>query len=250
MTAALAIGRITVRQVLGLRRLIGLGLLALAPTVIFILSSGTMSQTRLRSQFVDLATALLFATVLPVVTLIISTTALGDERRGDTLSFLVLRPIRRWVIAVSKLATAWLTSLAIVGGSAVLMGIAYGVRSDDWGAVIPLLVAVGVGSALYASIFVPLGFLFERAMLFGLVYVFVWESSIAGAIPGLAGVSPWRIATSAFAGMVDPAVADQIEEFAIGNLDPGAGGALVKTIVVVALSVAATSWLLRRRDLT
>ena len=44
----------------------------------------------------------LFALVIPITTLILASSALGDERRDKTLSFLVLRPISRLEIACAK----------------------------------------------------------------------------------------------------------------------------------------------------
>jgi hypothetical protein len=43
---------------------------------------------------------------------------------------------------------------------------------------VPLLAAVAISSLGYVSVFVLLGYVTGRAVLYGLAYVFIWESGI------------------------------------------------------------------------
>jgi len=98
----------------------------------------------------------------------------------------------------------------------------------------------------------PLGYLTERATLIGLAYVFVWENGIVGALEGLAGLSPWRLGLAATVAMAPSdfeLAVDEIHSFALGSLQPGAGGSVAKVLVLGAISIAVTGWILRRRDL-
>ena len=192
----------------------------------------------------------LLPVVAPIITIVVSASVLGSERRGDTLSFLMLRPISRYSIAGSKLASAVIASFAITGIGALLLGLLGALALDDFGYVTSLLVATLLASIGYSAVFMPLGYLTERSTLLGFIYIFVWESAMAGIIQGLSGTSIWRIAASAFVGLAPDGLDPDIVEASLGSLTPGAGGAMVKIVVLGAISVAVTGWLLRTRDLT
>ena len=250
MTAAVAIARMTVRQVLGVRRLIGLGLLTLAAPGILYLSIGRSTYQAALTDVVDISAGLYFNVIIPVVTLILTSASLGDERRDGTLSFIVLRPQPRWVIAAAKIAGAAGAALAISAAGGALMGVVFAARTGSWAFVFPSIVGAILASMAYAAIFVPLGYVTERAVAIGLAYVFIWEQGIVGAIATLATLSPWRVGYSAFAAMMPAEALPRVPDFALGTLQPGVGGAAVKTAVFLAVSVAVTAWILRRRDLT
>lgn len=253
MTAWLTIARMTVRQVLGLRRFIGLGLLALGPAAIFFLGSSRSGTFRATETLAGATTGVFFNLIVPVITLIMASSVLGAERRDQTLSFLVLRPISRFTIAGAKLAAAFVTAFALTGLGALALGAVAVIRIDDAGYFVALLVGAAVATLAYAALFMPLGYLTERATLIGLAYVFVWENGIAGALEGLAGLSPWRLGFAALVALTPPdfdaAIVD-IRDFALGSLQPGVGGSVVKVLVLAAVSVAVTGWILHRRDLT
>jgi ABC-2 type transport system permease protein len=187
--------------------------------------------------------------IVPVITLIVATAVLGDERRDNTMSFLVLRPINRMTIATAKVTAAFLEAFALTGLGAVGFGIVASLRMQTWDYFVPLLVGTAIATAAYAAVFVPLGYLLKRATLIGLTYLFIWENGIAGAVPAVAGISPWRIGVSGMAGLAPERFVVDLPDFAIGSLAPGAGGAAAKAIVLMILSSAAVSWILLRRDL-
>ncbi len=249
MTATLLIARMTTTQVLGLRRLIGLGSLAMLPGVIVYLSTARATASSRLDTFFGVTIGLFFALVVPVVALILAASALGDERRDQTLSFIVLRPIRRQWIAAAKLAGAITGACVVTGVGAVALGAAMGLRGGGWGYIVPLLIGSWIATVAYGAIFTPLGYLTERATLAGLAFAFLWEGAVAGSVPALASLSPWRIGFSAF---VDLAPVDGIAEFAtdaLGNVQPGTLGALAKVLVVFVLGTLFTTWILRWRDL-
>jgi ABC-2 type transport system permease protein len=250
MSAAFAIARITIRQVLGVRRLIGLGLLALAPSFILFLSTSQQTDRAALQNFIDLSAGLFYNVVIPVITLILTSASLGDERRDGTLSFLVLRPQPRWLIAVAKILGAAGSAMVICAVGGVLMATVYGLRTEFWEYVWPMIVGSLLASAAYAAIFVPLGYITERAVAIGLAYVFIWEQGIVAAVGSLATLSPWRIGYAAFAALIPVEAQRLVPEFALGTLRPGFGGSAIKAVVFLAVSVVLTSMILTRRDLT
>ena len=249
MTAVRVIIAMTVRQVLTRPRLVLMGLMTLAAPGIFFLASGDRIERSLIEPLTGLTVAH-YTLAVPVVALILAASALGDERRDATLSFIVLRPISRFTIAGAKIGGAIGIAFIVNGLGAIALGAIMGLRSGVWAYVLPLLAGTLVATALYAALFVPLGYLTERATVIGLFYVFIWEFGITSWLPGLTTTSPWRTGYAAFAGLApDVILVHESTEFALGDMLAGAGGSLTKMVVVTLIAALVTSWLLRTRDL-
>lgn len=259
MKAFLAIVRVTVRQTLRPRRALGLLLLsgsAAAMYLLFMIGSrntlgGAAAQREVAFETsIGMTIGVFMNIVVPVVTLIIATSVMGDERRDNTMSFLVLRPINRVLIGAAKIVAAFVEAFALTGVGAAAFGMLVGIKIDTFSYFFPLLIGTAVGTAAYAAIFVPLGYLLKRATLIGLTYVFIWENGIAAAVPALASLSPWRIGVSAMAGLAPSDFFELVPaDFALGSLTPGAGGAVAKAILLMGLSATLMAWILHRRDL-
>lgn len=241
----------TLRQVLGTRRVVIFGLAALVPAALLLLGARNESGEELLQIFLGTGYWLHFFLAVPITTLTLSAAALGEERRGQTLSFLVLRPIPRGAIAGAKLTAAVLGALALNVGGAAAMSVAYASLGGDWGYLVPMVAGSAVATVIYASLFVPLGYLSERSTLIGLVFVFIWEGGVA-AIPSLATTSPVRLGFAAYVSLAPAGMLAAIEEeveYVLGNITPSASAALVQAAVLLAISIAFVTWLLRTRDL-
>jgi ABC-2 type transport system permease protein len=249
MTAALAIARVTTRQLLGLKRLVGFGVMTLAPAALFFVGSRSVDAFTLLDRFLGIVLGSFFWLIVPIITLIIAASALGDERRDSTLSFLVLRPISRVSIGASKLVTGILTAFILTGLGALALGTVYGIRSDDWAYVIPTVVGTAVATTVYAALFVPLGYLSERSTLIGLAYVFIWELGVVSAVTGLSATSPSRVGLSAFYALIPEDGVAVLIDFGVTGVDGGLGNALWTTAVFLILSLGFIIAVLRRRDL-
>jgi len=120
---------------------------------------------------------------LPIVTMALSTASFGNELEDRTLSFLTLKPIARWRIAVPKL----LASLAISGPLLIASGVAAALLGFDGSvrAAVAVGVAVLVGVSAYAAIFTWAGLVTSRALAFALLYVLLWEGVISTFIDGV-----------------------------------------------------------------
>jgi len=220
----------------------------MAPALVFLLTSQALIDDAALDRFLGMIVGLYFPLLVPIVALIISASALGDERRDGTLSFLVLRPIPRSVISGSKFLGAVLVASALNALGAAALSIVYAIETGSWDVVLPLVVGGIVASVVYASLFVPLGFFTDRAVLVGLAFVFIFENAIVSALSGLSSISPWRLGMSAFSGLAPGEVASQLADIGVANLS-GLGSTMFRTVVVAALSIAATTMVLRRRDL-
>lgn len=258
MTAFLAITRVTMRQTLRPRRAIGLGLLSASAAFTYLLTvlgsaASSGAEQFARDQAFDIFLGITVGTymniIIPVVTLIIATSVLGDERTDATMSFLVLRPISRFTIGMAKVVAAFAESFLLTGLGAAALGLISAIRMESFDYFLPLLIGTAIATGAYAAVFVPLGYLLKRATLIGLSYVFIWENGIGGVVPAVAGMSPWRIGLSAMAGLAPDRFLNDLPTFAIGSIAPGAGGAAAKAVVLIVLSAAVVATILQRRDL-
>jgi ABC-type transport system involved in multi-copper enzyme maturation permease subunit len=119
--------------------------------------------------------------LLPLFTLSYASGAMGAEREGRTLIWLVTRPLPRWAVYLAKLVGVlpWCL-LASVGGFTVLClcGGELGRR-----ALLSYWPAAVAGTLAFAALFMLVGALFRRPAVVGLVYVFFFETLVAN-LPG------------------------------------------------------------------
>ena len=247
MTGFLAIVRVTLRQLLGGKRLVILGLLGTIPAVVVWLATANRLSSKVLETYNESAIPTLFLIVVPITSIVLGSASLGDERRDGTLSFLVVRPIPRSAITAAKLAAAALAAVIVSALSGTLASVAVSIRASDWSTLVPTVVGLAISAGCYTAVFLVLGHLTSRAVLMGLVYLFIWETGISFAAPSLANVSLFRIGLTAYVGMLPESQSVLAEP--LGSLAPGAGGAVAKLLVLVVLSVIAAAALLRRRDI-
>jgi ABC-2 type transport system permease protein len=116
--------------------------------------------------------------LVPVVTLVFSSSTLGDLIDDRTLVYLWLRPVNRLTVAAAAAAAAMticlpavtvplVISAALTGGGIALVG--------------GTAVAAAVGVVGYCGMFVALGLRFKRALVWGLAYILLWEGYVAKA---------------------------------------------------------------------
>ncbi|HSJ70399.1 MAG TPA: hypothetical protein VLA29_02005 [Acidimicrobiia bacterium] len=246
MTSIGALFTVSFGQALPLRRTIMLVLLELAPVTIYLLATSSRTSEAAFQGLVEIGASTFFALVLPVVAIVIAAGALGNERRDLTLSFIALRPLPRTGIAATKLAAAIAAAGVVNLVGAVALGVAHTVRyGGSGGVVVALIFGTVVATAAYASLFLPLGFLTDRAVIIGMGYLLVFENGVIFALSGLILLSPWRFGASVFADRLDGAriyLGD-----AVGSLSTGR--VLITLAIYVAASLVGTTWLLRHRDL-
>lgn len=118
--------------------------------------------------------------VLPVTALIVGTGVLGAEIDDGTIVHILTKPLPRWQIVAPKLAVATgITALT----AAVPLYVA-GVLADSVRLGLALAVASAVGALAYTAFFLALSLLTRRPVLFGLVYVLIWEGLLGNVVSG------------------------------------------------------------------
>ena len=214
---------VTLRGALGRRRTI---LVALIVRV-----GGTTSDTA--SLTAGLLDALQVATVLPLVALVFGTGVLGSELDDGTAVYLLVKPIERWRIVLSKAVVAAGITLALVVPSTLVAGLVVGAGRGGESIAIAFAVAVIPGSLLYAVGFLALSVVTSRALIAGLLYVFIWEGALAGLFAGTAVLSV-RQYTLAFA----RALAGSDKGAITASVDARSAAILAVVVLAAATAVA------------
>ncbi len=181
-----AIVRLTLRQVLGRRRTLLIALGAMFPVLIGFIFSLSANNTETPEEFVASALlgTLVVNAVLPIVALVFGTAVLGAEIDEGTAVYLLARPLSRAQIVVSKLLVAWAATAVVVVPAAALGAVIALEGSDGDGIVPAFVVALIAGSLAYSCLFIFLSVITSRALIVGLLYVFIWEGVITNLFDG------------------------------------------------------------------
>lgn len=184
-SALAALFVLTLRQDLRGRRLLVLALLFLLPAVL----AGAV-------KFVPNSSppdVLEFAFVLnliphalaPLTALLYAAGAIQDEVEEQTLTYLLLRPLPRWALYLTRLAAAWLTTTVLTALFTTLaLTVVYWNTPELWGDVLPRRAAIvaallALAQAGYCSLFGLFGLLTRRALVAGLAYIVAIEGMLS-----------------------------------------------------------------------
>jgi ABC-2 type transport system permease protein len=171
--------------------------------------------------------------LVPLLTLVVAASALGDLDADGSLVYLWLRPVPRWQLAVGALGAVGTIAVPAVMVPIALAALVAGLGAAS-GAV---AAATGAATALaYGAVFLAAGLWLERALLWGLLYVLVWEGPVSAASDTLARLSVRWHADAALEGVLPV------------EAHPAASSAALAGFVVAGL--VATTWLLRRHQPT
>ena len=165
--------------------------------------------------------------VLPLATLWLATSSVGDLVEDHLVVYLWLKPVPRWqlpaaaafasVTIVVPLVAVPLVAAALVAGAGELVG--------------ALLLASLLAVVAYAGVFVAVGLWFRRALWWSLLYVLVWENGLARAIDGAARLS--------LASYAQSLVADAAEvRIAYADRSPGASVVVPLAVGLAGFAVA------------
>lgn len=173
--------------------------------------------------------------VVPVVALLFAVANLGDLVGDRTLAYLWLRPIPRRHLASAALAAS-LTAILPLTALPVGLATVLGGRAD---LLVPALLAATLGAVAYSAVFLGVGLRTRRSLLWGLLYVLLWEDGAANLAAPMAAVSVRRYTTSLFTtlGQAPPA------RFEVGTVT-----ALAVLALLATAGLALTTWLLRRHQ--
>jgi ABC-2 type transport system permease protein len=178
--------RLTIRQILGQKRSILMLLFAALPVLLALLY--TLNNDSRGAQEWTAETALgglIIGLVLPFTALVFGTAALGQEFEDGTAVYLLAKPIPRSTIILSKLLVSWLSTAVIIVLSTVptaLLGLS---GEPQEGMILGFVVGGVAGSLAYCAAFLWLSIATSRALIVGLLYVFIWEGVVVSLFGGV-----------------------------------------------------------------
>ncbi|HSK33962.1 MAG TPA: ABC transporter permease subunit, partial [Propionicimonas sp.] len=179
---------LTSRSLLGPKRTLVLMLLPLALLALCVLArvlaglDAGLERELEGSLAPDLLAAFGIAILMPLLSLIAGTGAIGPEIDDGSIVYLLAKPLNRYSIVVTKLAVA--IGVIIVFG-VLPVAVAGVVLTGEVGTV-TLAYAVGalVAGTAYAAVFLLLAVTSRNAVVLGLIYALIWESLVGGVVPG------------------------------------------------------------------
>ena len=175
--------------------------------------------------------------MVPVISLVLASSALGELIEDETLVYLWHRPVARWQLALS----AWLGSATIVLPFTVIPLVASAAigSGGDSTAIAATAAATTLAAIAYSGLFVLLGLLFRKALIWGLIYLVVWELFVSKAGQGAARLSVNTYPSSVMARMT---------EFELPLAERAMATGIIVPIVVAVLGIALTAWRLDHID--
>ncbi len=204
----LTITWLTIRQFLRSKSIfvvLGIGLLPSLLAIIARVQPDELSVRELRDVFGNtLYRGMFVGTLLPLGTLILATSAIGDEIEDRTLQYLYLKPISRTRIVLEKALAVFIMLVPLLWiGILVMWGIlAFGNMDALRDMLVPALVSSLVAIVGFGALFMLLSMMIQRALLVGIFYVFVWESALSRWLPGIRAISIRHYTESLFVRMV------------------------------------------------
>jgi ABC-2 type transport system permease protein len=184
-SALAALFVLTLRQQLRGRRLLVLSLLFLIPAILACVF-----------KFVPFAPppdvlefALIFNLIphalAPLTALLYAAGAIQDEIEEQTLTYLLIRPLRRWALYMTRIVAAWLTTTVLtVLFTTVALTVIYWNTPELWGHVLPrramtIVTLMALAQVGYCSLFGLLGLLTRRSLIAGIGYIIAFEGLLA-----------------------------------------------------------------------
>ena len=178
--------RLTMRQIVGQKRSILMLVFALLPVLLaalYNLENDSLSAREWTAK--DALSGIVLGLVMPFTALVFGTAALGQEFEDGTAVYLLAKPIPRSTIIFSKLLVAWLATAAVVVLSVVPTAV-FGLSGQPADGIILGFVVGGIlGSLAYCAAFLWLSIATSRALIVGLLYVFIWEGVVVSLFNGV-----------------------------------------------------------------
>jgi ABC-2 type transport system permease protein len=163
-------------------RIITLGVMGLIGILLAVTiasaNESSFSTTTDAQRAVDFIDGFGLSFLVPITALVFAAASLGDFREDGSLVYLWLRPVPRWKIIAAALATSITVTLPLVTVPLVVASV---IVAPDAAVVAAVLASVVVAAITYTAVFMALGLRTNRALLWGLVYVLLWEGFISRA---------------------------------------------------------------------
>jgi ABC-2 type transport system permease protein len=185
LSALAALFVLTLRGHVRGRRLLVLALLFLLPSVL----AGLVRLARFPPSPQEAEFAFVFNLIPHVLAtltaLLYAAGTVQDEVEEQTLTYLLVRPLPRWALYVTKMAATLLVTCLLTGAfTSLAYLVIYWGTPELWGEILPERAAksaalLALAQAAYCPLFGALGLYTRRAVFAGLVYIVAFEGLLA-----------------------------------------------------------------------
>lgn len=175
---------LTLRQHLHGRRWLALALLFLLPAGLAMLLRVTGADVPVLLLEFVLLWILIPQALLPLVALLYASGIIQDEQEDQTITYLLTRPIPKWLIYAVKMAATWTTTVLLVTALTVLTFLAIYINSDaelahvSYRCVVACAV-LSLAVIAYCSLFGLMSLLTTRILVVGVLYTAIVEGFLA-----------------------------------------------------------------------
>jgi ABC-2 type transport system permease protein len=233
LVSLLALYRLMLRTQVSVARLLAIGALGALAVVIGLFARSDANPAQAAA---DGVSSYGLGLLVPLATLWLGTSAIGDLVEDRLLVYLWLKPVPRWQLpAAAALATV---TVAVPLTAVPLAASAFVAGAGD--VALAALLAASLAALAYAGLFVAAGLWFRRALWWGLAFVLLWENVVAYTAEGAARFTVIGWASSIVG--TAPDVGVQLE----------AGSAAAALVVLPTIAVAGwlvATWRYRRADI-
>ncbi|MFW6041147.1 MAG: ABC transporter permease [Thermoplasmatota archaeon] len=185
ITMSLALIKYSIKRILFSKRI-----LAALLVLIFVASimgyASTLEVDRLNegSNFLD---TLVLSFFLPIITMFYGSTIIRDEIEDKSITQILVSPLSKHFTYLSYyialvISLVFMMSIVTLGGFLSFF-IPLGIDNQSFIILANMLSLSIIGCIVYASLFLLLSIVLEKAIYFGLFYAFIWEGFL-GSVPG------------------------------------------------------------------
>jgi ABC-2 type transport system permease protein len=187
---------LTLRGLLLWKRMLGLLFLSLLPLLVIVIfrtvgvndinrnSPGSLPRWFMQIEYF---TILVYysSVVIPITTLLLSSGMIRDEQENQTLTYLMLCPIPRWALYLSKLLAAMLVAFVLISVTTGIVMLSLwtgaGVKTPEpwYGRWLAMLPINGLLILANGGIFAFISVLVRPALIVGVIYIAVFECFLA-----------------------------------------------------------------------
>lgn len=208
-------------------------------------SSFTGDQAVLSSFLTARYDNLVITLLLPLAALLTAAGAISAEREDGTLLYLLTTTTSRPLIVLVRWVLATLLTSALVLASVIGAGLIAGNGADSTGVMRAFAIGAVAGAAVYSALFLAMAVWVRRSLLVGLLYVLVWEGTIAGNFPVVRFLSARQVTL----GITQLFLPESERSAELYSAAPGGSASVTWAVVVTVLGLVLAAWRLRRMPL-
>lgn len=194
----------------------------------------------------------------PLTALLYASGMIQDEIEGQTLTYLLMRPLPRTALYLTKLlGTFLMTTLLMTGGVAIVYVAIYWGEPGFWDTILPqrlprVVAVLALGQATYCALFGAFMLLIRRSVLAGVIYIVTVEGILANVgflVRRLTVVYYERVLFLTFLDAPARFVAEWREDWAIDLTEVPSVQRCIWTLVGASIVIALLSaWRFSRRE--